>query len=127
MRPFIPIRVTNPATHTSVSIMALVDTGADKCVMPENVVTRTGHNLKGNGVQIESSMGVMGSSLNCYKHTMIIEIISPDLKKIIWKSKELLINCVEHNNIPPLLGSADVLRHLNLTFNYRSEELLITI
>jgi predicted aspartyl protease len=43
-RPMLWVRVTNPATGLAVETLALIDTGADDCVFPAEIVEALGIN-----------------------------------------------------------------------------------
>lgn len=126
-RPFIPIRLTNPIERISTNAMALLDTGADDCVFPKFIADGTKHTLKGEGVESMITQGVGENKVEVWKHTFVIELISDDRKKIIWKSKQLLVNCLDHNNAPILLGSSNFLSNFKITFNYPTKKILIEV
>jgi len=44
-RPFVPIQVENPVTHTVVRAMGLIDSGADNCMFPAFMATKLGYDL----------------------------------------------------------------------------------
>ena len=107
--------------------MGLLDTGASASLMPSVVPIMTGSSLKGEGIQESMTSGVAGIAMKCYKHNFIVRIASPDLKKIIWESKPLDIDCADHNKTPPLLGYNDILRHFSLTVNYKAGSFILTL
>ena len=51
-RPMVPILVHNPVTNKAMPIFALVDTGADKSILPEYIPTQTGYKLK-DGIDLQ--------------------------------------------------------------------------
>ncbi len=118
----IPVRITNPATGHSIYITGLVDTGADACLFPAEVAEITGHNLMGDGVKSNVNVGIEQTSVSVYKHTFILELLSPDYQKAVWSSDEIEVDC-STSNPPVLLGAIDFLRHFKLTVDYLNEEL----
>lgn len=125
--PYVPIRVTNPFEKKSTVLYALLDTGADGCVLPKDIADITGHNLKGDGVVAEITQGVGDGKVSVWQHTFVIELLSPDRKSVVWKGKQTLIKCLDHNNAPPLLGSKDFLSNFKITFNYLTLNIIIEI
>lgn len=118
--------VVNPFTNRGIALDCLLDTGADASLMPGFIATMTGHDLKNAEVERNKTQGVGGVPLVCYKHTFILKIMSFDRKKLVWESERLLIDCVEHNNVPPLLGTEGVLSSFSTTFNYKQNSIIIT-
>ena len=127
IRPLVNVRIINPVTNQSIQTKCLVDTGADKCVFPENFATILGHDLKNNGCVIENSKGVGGIDVPTWLHTYKIELFTEDFKTRIWKSDSIQIGCLEHNNIFPLLGYIGFLEHMNIRLNYPTKKIVIEI
>jgi hypothetical protein len=125
--PQIPIRITNPFNGLSLNCYALIDTGADCCVFPQYVAEKTGHNLKGDGVKSYISQGVGENCVNVFQHTFMIELFAFDRKTIIWSSKQETIGCVNHDNIPPLLGFNDFVSQFIISFDYVTRTITIEI
>ena len=76
------------------------------------------------------TIGVMGAEMETYHHPMIMELVDPKRKKVIWQSKEILVRCCSHNNIPPLLGVSDFITNLSCTFSYNGvsgKSIIITL
>lgn len=125
--PQIPIRVTNPFNGLSLNCYALIDTGADYCVFPKNIAEKTGHNLDGNDVKSYISQGVSENCVSVFQHTFTIELYAFDRKTIIWSSKKETIGCVNHDNIPPLLGFNDFVSQFIISFDYATKTITIEI
>lgn len=125
LRPLIPIKIVNPHTSDSIITMALLDTGADACVFPKFIADRTKHNLKAEGVISNIQQGVGESKVECWKHTYVIHLLSPDRKSEIWKSKAILIDCLDHDNAPPLLGWDGFMKNFTFSFQYSLNRILI--
>ena len=126
-RPLVPIRVINPLDNTSTCVYALLDTGADDCLFPNYICEATNHNLKGDGVISSVNQGVGEKSINTWKHTFIIELLSPDKNTVVWKGKPMLISCLDHNSAPPLLGFNNFMVNFRITFNYPTKRILIEV
>ena len=127
MRPFVPVRIINPETRQSFVYMALLDTGADACCFPKHVAEATGHDLKHIDVITSINGGLSGTGVSTWKHSFVIELLSPDRKTAVWKNKKALIDCVDHDNLPPLLGCVDFLSFLKITFNYKTSRIIIEL
>ena len=122
---YVPVKITNPDTKKSIITYALVDTGADSCCMTKDVADSTGHNLKGDGVVSNINTGLSGEKVKTYLHTFVIELLSKDTKKTLWKSKPQQIDCVDHNSMPSLLGCVGFLENLSITVNYKYNRITI--
>ena len=120
---YLPLKISNPDTGKNLKIAGVVDTGADACLFPAHIAEITGHNLKGDGVKSTITMGIEQNEVPVYKHTFLIELLSPpDYQKVIWSSGEILIDCTEANP-PVLLGTTDFLRHFKVSIDYPKEQL----
>ena len=126
LRPFIPIVVINPETGTKVNVMALVDTGADACAFPEHVASGTKHILKGVNVVNSVSSGIGGVDVSTWKHTFVIGLLDPTFQKVIKWTDRILIDCFEHNNAPPLLGTENFLKDFILSVDYPNKSLTLS-
>ena len=128
LRPLVPIRITNPFDGISVFEYAILDTGADNCVFPKHIAINTHHNLMGNGFISEVTFGIGEEIVNIWKHTFVIELLSPnDFDIVIWKSENTEIGCLEHDGIPAVLGFSNFLCFFSINFNYQREEISIEI
>jgi len=88
--------------------------------MPLIVADQLGYDLTKDAKGKDTTVGVMGTKLEVYLLPMILQLIDPAQKKVLWASKKVLIRCVDHNNVPPLLGISDFLSNFSFTFNYKS-------
>lgn len=125
-RPIIPVKIENPAIKFSIVRMALLDTGADHCVFPAYVAQGTGHTLKAAKVICKSTTGVAGVAVPTWCHTFEISLLDKDRKTEIWKSNSLLIQCLEQDKAPILLGMGDFLNNFIITFDYTKREVTIS-
>jgi hypothetical protein len=126
-RPRVPIRITNTIDKVSTIQYALLDTGADSSIFPKVIADLTHHNLKGDGVKNGVTFGVGEETITTWKHSFQISLLSPDLETTVWSSETKLIDCLEHNDIPAILGFSDFLCYFNITFNYRNKEICIEL
>lgn len=113
-----PIRLINPDTNRHIEVKALLDTGADSCMLPKFIAEATGHDLKNRNAKCTNTKGISGIGLECWEHTFVIELISPDGNNTIWRSQPNLMSCVEHDNAPALLGTEQFLKNFKIRFNY---------
>ncbi|MDP8214178.1 MAG: hypothetical protein P9M10_03200 [Candidatus Euphemobacter frigidus] len=120
----VPLKISNPETGQSVRITGLVDTGADACLFPADVAEATGHDLKGDGVKSNVNIGIEQTNVTVYKHTFILELLSPNYQNTVWSSGEIEVDCTEANP-PVLLGAIDFLKFFNLTIDYINERLYL--
>jgi predicted aspartyl protease len=112
-RPYLKVRYINPHTEDNTLAWALIDTGADDCVLPASFAEILGHDLEAG----ERTMiaGVHGEDV-AYRHTTIIKIPG-DLPEDTFSTEETLISFVD--NLPqPLLGVRSFLSHFKLTVNF---------
>lgn len=126
-RPFVPIRIINPLDNINILLYGLLDTGADECIFPKFICEATNHNLKGEGVISSDSQGVGQGSVTNWKHTFIIELLTPDKKTVFWRSKQNLIGCLDHDSAPPLLGFKNFMVNFRITFNYPTKRIIIQL
>ncbi|MDD5674341.1 MAG: hypothetical protein PHC61_09265 [Chitinivibrionales bacterium] len=120
--PYLPIKITNPKENKSIEWYCLIDTGADSCLFSATVADILGHHLTGLSVKSSITKGVEGRTVRTWKHSFIISLMHPTQPgKIVWQSKKSLIDCIEHNECPLLLGVEDFLEHFRLTLDYRKK------
>jgi hypothetical protein len=119
---YLPIRIINPDTKREAITYALVDTGADSSLFPGKLARQVGHALKGRGVKSSIAGGIEQTAVVTYRHTFRIEILSPDLRRVVWRSRPIEVDCTEANP-PVLLGVEGFLEHFKLTIDYPKEKL----
>jgi predicted aspartyl protease len=124
-RPWIPVQIINPANNQLITVLALLDTGADFCVFPKFVADQTNIDLKGAALSSETMQGLAESRIEVWKHSFRINLLSPDRKNVVWKSKELIVGCVEHDNIPPILGFSNFMCNFKIAFNHATKKILV--
>jgi len=117
-KPYIPIVITNPATNLSIVVFAMIDTGADTSVFPENIITPIG--CKVTAGRPNATVGIEGTRINTWYHPLVIHLVSPkDRKKIVKSLPECEVQCTDKNHAPPLLGTINFLSHFNLSVLYK--------
>jgi|ERR1035437_886851 predicted aspartyl protease len=106
-RPCLEIELINPHTDRFVSVLALIDTGADECAMPAELAGMLGHDLtKGKRKQIRTGSGIAES----YSHTVDIKIEGLTISNV-------LIDFMPNLHVS-LLGVKSFLGSFILTVNY---------
>ena len=121
--PYLPITIENPLTKNNILWYCLIDSGADSCLFSGSVASILGHNLKGNGVRSQVTMGVEGQRVKTWLHTFSLWLMHPSRPDIaVWKSRKGLFECIEHDECPQLLGVDDFLRNFRVTLDYTAQK-----
>ena len=116
-RPFIEVSITNFSDNKySKKFLCLIDSGADSCVFPAAAAELLGHNLY-KGTKTETT-GISGVSIPIYAHKNYITI--SDGKNS--KTYSTMIQFIECNNTPFILGHAGLFTHFKVRFNYDSKK-----
>ncbi len=123
----VPVKIENPFTKQAMLVMALLDTGADANCFPAHIANMTGHDLKHADVETNINSGVDGGTTSTWKHSFKISLLEHGTQKIAWTTKTILIDCVDHDNMPPLLGCLGFLCELKITFNYKTSKIIIEL
>jgi predicted aspartyl protease len=106
-RPYLRVRVQNPFTGIAMTVLGLIDTGADECGFPARYAEILGHTLeKGIIKQINTGNGVTVA----YAHTVHIEVNGLIIENVMLDFKP--------NLSTPLLGVRNFLSHFVLVLNY---------
>ncbi len=117
-KPWLPIRFTNPENGEYITIHGLVDSGADSCLFPASLCKCVGHDLMGDGVKVNRALGVEQKPVRTWKHTFLLELLSPDMTKVLWSTTQAEeFDCSEAEP-PVLLGVDDFLRNFKVTLDY---------
>lgn len=95
-KPFVPIVLINPDDDYEVyPTYALIDTGADRSIIPEGIAKELMHDNDGKGVETDEICGVC-SSAKVYKHTFVIEVLNPDNpSESLFRTDPMLISVLE--------------------------------
>ncbi len=71
-RPYLWLRITNPATHQGMIVSAAVDTGADALAIPATDAETLGHNLEATTPKlVRTAKGIT----KAYPHTAAIDVL----------------------------------------------------
>ena len=104
---YLGVTYTNPHSGKHVNLKALIDTGADMCLLPSDFAEILGHDLTAG---YEMDIGGIDGNSKAYKHTVIIQIPG-------FSTDEVLV-CFKDNLHQPILGVQTFLRHFVLTIDY---------
>jgi predicted aspartyl protease len=116
-KPLIPIIVSNPVTGQELPAIALIDTGADSCMLPGFIATKIGLDLK-TGQRFDG-LAAGGNKLISWAHQAQISLVHPTNKTLkILTMPACAIHFCEENGMP-LLGANNFLRNFNVTILYR--------
>lgn len=125
--PVLPIRIINPQNNFDFRTWGLIDTGAQKCTIPEFIAKAIGHNIKEGH---KSSGFTADGKVDLYEHTCRIEILKVhkngrvDGEKIVYTIADGLVAVMERLHCV-LLGVNDFLKPHILTIDY--DKLLFSI
>jgi hypothetical protein len=116
-RPCLKVRVINPHTKKHYDTWAIVDTGADNCIVPSVIGRAIGHTI--DGVRPSTSQGI-GGSTDIFNHTTRFEIYHPTEETLLYRAREILAGYTE--NVPVvLLGPCGFLEYITLIVDYPSK------
>lgn len=111
-RPYLNVEYINPHNSKHFKAIALIDTGADHCIIPAEFAEILGHNLE-LGEPTQAS-GISGEPVTLYKHTMQIKVHGHE-----FVTKEIKIAfCGDEQLKKPILGVRTFLSNFVLTVNY---------
>jgi hypothetical protein len=123
MRPILPINIINPHSGKEFKWHALVDTGADSSLFNRDICDILEHNIRHEDVSTTTNKGISNNILvTTFCHTFIIELYHPNNNEVIWRSKEVLIDCLDEEDSLVLLGANDFLSNFKITFDYRKQK-----
>lgn len=106
-RPWLLVIIVNPHTNKKITVLALIDTGADECAIPATYAPLLGDDLMaGKAKQVKTGNGIT----TAYSHTTSIELGS-------FTARNVLIDFMPNPHIV-LLGTKSFLSHFILTINY---------
>jgi len=116
----LPLRIRNPATGLALVTWGLVDTGADLTLLPAELAVRLGHKLKRGRTSVTG--GIEQTDLVAYAHTFDIELLSADLKRVLWSIGPCEFDCLD-SNPPVLIGVEDFLHRFRLLVDYPVQQI----
>lgn len=115
-RPWLNIRIINPASNISHMFCGLVDTGADGIAIPSPFANILGHNLTAGKLRITDTAG---GRTKAYEHTTIIEFVD-DNGRVLYATPEIIVKYTV--NLPiVLLGVQGFLINFILTVDYLNQ------
>jgi hypothetical protein len=121
-QPQVPIIIKSPLTRTSIQVFALIDTGADNCLFPNYVPSRLGHVLKDHGAPAGISYGVEEKGVMTWSHPRVIGLADPkDYNLVAMNMRQRMIECIDSDTTPVLLGTSNFLRYFKLTVAYKEK------
>ncbi len=124
-RPMVKVIITNPVNNMSQGFWALLDTGADKCLFPKGVCELLGLDI--NSGKHGEAGGIEGKIMTVWEHSFLIDLPFANKAGFFWKSKNLQVGCVDHDNAPILLGWNGCMEFFNIRFNYPTKRIIIDI
>jgi predicted aspartyl protease len=111
-RPWLPVTITNPHTGKSVTVLGLVDTGADECAIPASYAAILGHNLQAVPQKdISTGNGVTAA----YPHTVSIKFNDFEIANV-------LIDFLPNLNVV-LIGVKSFLSNFIVIIDYKESTL----
>lgn len=115
-RPWLAIRVINPATGLIQNAYGLIDTGADECAIPASYASLLGHDLQsGLERKIKTGNGVT----TAYSHTATLAILNLQGDHVVT-IEETLVDFMPNLHIV-LLGVKSFLSRFILTIHYPNQ------
>lgn len=109
------IRITLQKAKKSVDIYALVDSGADYCVFPDEIGKAIGIDVESG--RKDTAIGVSNNLIEIYFHKITLIIDKYKFKVWVGFSKVLKM---------PLLGRSGFFEEFKVKFDYRKNEVGIT-
>ena len=68
--------------------MALLYTGADKCLFPKTIADQLGIvDFKADAISKDEMQGVGETKIPVWVHKFKIDLMSPDRRSMVWKGK----------------------------------------
>lgn len=113
-RPWLPVSVINPHTNIKLSILGLIDTGADECAFPAQLANILGHNLQSGFMK---EVGTGNGKTIAYSHTIRLDIEG-------FSFPEVLIDFLPNLHVP-LLGVRSFLSKFVLTIDYPGQQFML--
>lgn len=105
--PYLDVVYINPQTNKRFKTIALIDTGADRCVIPSHLAKFLGYsNQEKTIVQVRG----IGGQVTCYSHIMQIEV-----KNFCTDGVEIIFS---DNVCEPILGVSTFFKNFCLTIDY---------
>lgn len=113
-RPYLSIKIINPHTQKSLSVVGLIDTGADECAIPADYASLLGHNLLAGKTKI---INTGNGETKAYAHTTKFEIYHIISGKLLYTIPDTPIDFMPNLN-SVLLGVNSFLSRFILKIDY---------
>ena len=118
-RPWLFVRIENPATGAFVHTIGLIDTGADECCLPAAFASLLAHKLTAG---TPKTMNTGNGTTTAYGHTCTIDIFDTRLllagqEKIACTIPQTTVDFMPNLHCV-LLGAKALLSHFELTVDY---------
>lgn len=126
LRPWIPVRYANHDGSIVTNVFpSLIDTGADQCTLPKAISDICRYDLKTG--TLGESQGIHMDKVITWQHPFSIQLMSPNLKEVLWQSPVSPIRVVDHSRIPPILGFNEFISNFNLTINQKANQIILEL
>ena len=113
----LPVRLTNPFTGKKLTVNALVDTGAQVCVVDWHIAAALGH-LHAHPDVKEAPVHAVGATTQAKIHTFDIELRDPKQPdRILFRAPNLKVQCLK-SPFPCILGVRGFLEHFDIRIRY---------
>jgi hypothetical protein len=119
-RPYLWLRITNPATHQGMIVSAAVDTGADALAIPATDAETLGHNLEATTPKlVRTAKGIT----KAYPHTAAVDVLGilpngyADESVLLYPIPQTVIYLTVGQKAH-LIGQGSFLSRCILTINY---------
>ena len=106
-RPYLRVNITNASSGKNLSIVALIDTGADECALPTAYSGLLGHKLD---LGLAKEIGTAGGEATAWSHTACLKIEG-------LEDRRAIIDFIPGLEIP-ILGVNSFLSGFVLTVDY---------
>lgn len=120
VKPKIPVRIINPETGDSLVVNALLDSGADSCLLPAMIAMTLGLKLDSDSEAKGHTIGISGEKLKTWKHLVRMELLDNS-----WQSTEKILDVIvsvlePKVTIQAIAGTSMFLDNFVVTLNYKS-------
>jgi len=124
-QPYVPVRLSNPLDDFEqyYRTLALVDTGADRSMVPLTVSKDLMHDNDAPKLESRTVIGI-GGRVTTYKHTFTLEVLDLD-GEVLFEIPSLLIEVSEKDYGPVILGMNDFISHYVESIDFSSNKLTI--
>lgn len=128
-RPYLWVRIANPATDQAIIVPAVVDTGADGFVVPASDAETLGHDLRATTPR---RINTVRGTTNAYPHTAALEVLGilpngyPDETVVLYPIEKMVVHFTVGLKAY-LIGQAPFLSRFILTINYPEKKFSVRL